>query len=278
MKTLISKIRIIGNRGGVTFKKIYEIHKNKDVGKQLSLMRPVQKKFTVYEEGGRSLRFPRGLKRQLGGKEGGFDSIEDCERHIEISSLGSFDKKYWFKSIETEQDKNGSIIINWVLRKRTTYDENNQIIHGILESFHGNGIQSSLKEYHEGQLTKEMNWNENGILTSKTRYVKIDATNDIYSIRESYAKGGKVLGISNYRNDILHGVVESFSNSTEVWFQERYSNGVKHGPFKNWHKKGCIRQKGRYWKGKLDGNFKEYDLDGNIIKDENYNEGVKKES
>mgnify|MGYP003649419039 FL=1 len=258
-----------------TDKKTYQICENSLAG-TTPFMEPLQKKFSVYEIKPRVIG--SNIKRLLNRKNGGFDTIEQCEKAIEISCKISFFEIGWYKCIEKEIDKNENLIVRWVKRIETTWDENKQIINGVKQSFYGNGILSNLETYQDRQLLEEKHWNENGFLSYVGKYENGKKEGK----HISYGENGRIETNVSYQNGMLHGVHEKWGYTIESgkFIQQSlttFHKNKRHGPYKVWHRNGFLWEESNYHAGKLDGQYKEYDREGNIFKNECYNMGVKKE-
>ena len=257
MNKLISKIKTVQNLRNNTERKTFEICENENVGKPRTLGGALQKKFIVYEIT-RRIGHAGPLKRQ----QGDFGSIKECEKAIESSSRISFNEKGWYKSIETEQDKKGDIIINWVKRIKTTYDEKNQIINGIKQFFHGNGILSSLYSYRDGQLHDTKSWDTNGFYSHQEIYEEEKRET------EQDGKGDTIINpvkriktTYDENNQIINGIKQFFHGNGILSSYDTYKDGQLHGISKSWDVNGYLRFQGIYEDGKKEGEhigFDEY--------------------
>ena len=138
----------------------YEIRENSLAGTK-PWMEPLQKKFKVYQIINRIIGGD--LAYPLNDSNGGFETLKECEKAIEVSCGISFFEQGWFKSIEIVKDINGKTINNWFKRIETTWDENGKILNGIEQSFYGNGILSNIETFKNGKLHGiNKSWHKNG--------------------------------------------------------------------------------------------------------------------
>jgi len=257
--------------------KTYEICQNGDSGNK-PFMQPLQRDFLVYEIINRA--FGESYRSLVNRNEGGFDTIEDCERAIELSSRVSFTEKGWFKSIETTLDGKGNTIINWVKRIETTFDENNQIINGIKQSFYGNGVLSNLKTYKNGKLHGIVKtWYENGFLKYEVKYV--EGKREGY--QNSYDKYGSIESETSFKNGKLNGISKNWRFTSEaekniIQLFITYKENKRHGICMEWHANGILAEESNYLEGEKHGAYKYFDKEGNIIREELYLNGIEKKT
>jgi antitoxin component YwqK of YwqJK toxin-antitoxin module len=254
----------------------YEICHNSDVGKK-PLMQPLQKKFLVYQIiNSLGIKYVQLIYRH----KGGFDSIKDCERAIELSSEICYSEEGWYKSIETTKDENGNTIVNWVKRIKTSYDENDQIINGIIQSFYGNGILSNLKTYKNGILHGIVkSWHENGHLSYEALY-QIGKREGYQRV---YCKNGELIRESTFQNGKLNGTSTEWEYNLEleknfVQILNTYKNNELNGISNEWYENGNLKEESNYFEGKRHGEYKYFDIKGNIINYDVFVNGIKQDS
>jgi antitoxin component YwqK of YwqJK toxin-antitoxin module len=90
-----------------------------------------------------------------------------------------------------------------------------------------------------------------------------------------YYQNGEKQYEGEYKNGEKHGLWVSWFENGEKWSEANFADGISEGRETVWYKSGVKNYEGHYGDGKLDGKWTFWDGDGNIVKEVNYENGVK---
>lgn len=215
------------------------------------------------------------------------------ENEVGVKSIGNYDKgKLYGKYIEYEED--GNILMT------CTYE--NGFINGIYteyrcgeiysDTIYENGLKNGVKKYYyknndiiQMDMYKDDMLNGMSIIYNVENGKKVLETNYKNNIKDGicieyiYDENGNLINQNGieYKDDKIYNGIENIyygCNKKQVKSRVNYVNGMKEGLYKEVGEDGKIKYEKYYEKDVLNGICKSYDINGNIILEENYINGL----
>ena len=174
----------------------------------------------------------------------------------------NFNSDYKQNGIETHWYENGS--------KKTEVKIKNGQKNGIETDWYENGIPSYEVTYKNGLYHGLSTSWDNGvskITEGNWKDGKRDGTYTRWNV------DGQIISQKNYNNDILEGEYLEYYDNGKLKIQTNYSNDYPEGEVVLFFEEGSIHQKVKIKKGKLVNN-KRYNINGEIVYEESYKNGV----
>lgn len=165
-------------------------------------------------------------------------------------------------------------------------------LNGYIRTYYENGIQQSVKEYHNGLLNGYyLRFYPNGALSLKTihkngspikGYVqyyengtikakRIDSAD--YQTIYRYYKDGNIFMKQELRNLLLNGKSIQYFKNGSIFVETNYKNDKKNGRFIMYHKNEKINAKAFFINDSIDGSLKSWDDKGQLLTEEYYKRG-----
>jgi antitoxin component YwqK of YwqJK toxin-antitoxin module len=125
----------------------------------------------------------------------------------------------------------------------------------------------SYKEYHNDILTWQENYDEYGKYHGTNNSIINDNQNNIYDIYTTMKKQ------TDYRHGIQNGEVKLWDSNGDISLEAFYLNGQYHGTIKLYNQKN-LYQTIEYINGKKHGQLITYNINGQITKEEIYQNDI----
>ena len=137
--------------------------------------------------------------------------------------------------------------------------------------------QETLQETIQTIVSETLNVSEGDLIEREGIFYKKFTVTPFTGNTVSFFKNGQLKQRVTYKGGIRNGLMESFDENGQLQLRGNYKDGEQDGLWESYHTNGQLRSKGNVKNNKEQGLWEYFDEDGNLIKTEEWKDGVLQE-